>query len=405
MKIENKFKLVQLLKHPYPFKCSFTICNDCDYVTRDAFETIHQFINTTDNTKLGKGLGLPIADSMFMYCERPGVLSYFEGISGRPGRDSGFLRDAIREGWIDSLHAYGDFINTNAFSRNLAKTALSELEKSNIKLKVWIDHGSSDNSQNLNIPKILLKGDSPKSKAYHTDLLKNYGISFVAGYNSDLIGQNARRKYISKPLQQPEVPFSLPKRVHGRFYGTRLLRKAKYRDSSIFYFFCRARNGVLRPDASTLSHQLSQENVERLIQSEGTMVLYQHLGAINRSENTFPYLDPKAVRALENIAKGFSNQSIWVAPTSKLLRYALVRNNLTLRCENRNDELVIEMIKLSDELEELEREDLENISFRVQNCGGHKIVLKYGSYRFKKEEYEVFEDDGIVVKISPAVLK
>lgn len=396
---------VDLLKQPYPYKCSFSICSDCDYVTREAFEAIHQFINTTDDTKLGKGLGLPIADSMFMYCERPGVLSYFEGISDKPSQDSSFLKDAIREGWIDSLHAYGDFVNTNAFGRDLAKRALSELERNNIKLKVWIDHGSSDNSQNLNIPRILLQGDNPKKKVYHTDLLKDYGITFVAGYNSDLIGQNGRRKYIANPLQQPEVLFSLPKRVHGRFYGTRLLRKAKYRDSSLFYFFCRARNGVLRPDASTLSHQLSQENVGKLIQSEGTMVLYQHLGAINRSTNTFPYLDPKAVRALENIAKGYSSQTIWVAPTSKLLRYALVRDNLALRCENRSDELVIEMIKTNEGLKEFEREDLENISFRVQNYGGHKIVLKYGNYRFKKEEYEVFEDDGIVVRINPTAPK
>ena len=396
---------VDLLKHPYPYKCSFSICSDCDYVTREVFEAIHQFINTTDYTEFGKGLGLPIADSMFMYCERPGVLSYFEGISDRPSQESSFLKDVIREGWIDSLHAYGDFVNPNTFSRDLAKRALSELEKNNIKLKVWIDHGSADNSQNLNLPRIFSKGDNPRDKAYHADLLKAYGITFIAGYNSDLIGQNGRRKYRAKPMTQPGVPFSFLKRIHGRLYGMKLLGEVNCKDRSFFYSFCRARNGILRPDASTLSYQLSQENLKKLIQSEGTMILYQHLGVINRNAKAFSHLDSEAVRALENMAEGYRNQIIWIAPTSKLLRYTLVRDNMALRCSNRSDELVIEMIKTNNELKEFEREDLENISFRIRNCVEHKIILKYGNYRFKREEYELFEDDGIVIRISPTAAK
>jgi len=47
-----------LLKHPYPYKCSFTIWNDCDYITKEALEVIHQFINTTDNTGFGEGTSI-----------------------------------------------------------------------------------------------------------------------------------------------------------------------------------------------------------------------------------------------------------------------------------------------------------------------------------------------------------
>jgi hypothetical protein len=202
-------------------------------------------------------------------------------------------------------------------------------------------------------------------------------------------------------MTQPGVPFSFLKRIHGRLYGMKLLGEVNCKDRSFFYSFCRARNGILRPDASTLSYQLSQENLKKLIQSEGTMILYQHLGVINRSAKAFSHLDSEAVRALENMAEGYRNQIIWIAPTSKLLRYTLVRDNMALRCSNRSDELVIEMIKTNNELKEFEREDLENISFRIKNYVEHKIILKYGNYRFKREEYELFEDDGTVIRISP----
>ena len=69
---------------------------------KDAFDSIHRFINSTQDTELGKGLGLPIADSMFMYCERPTGLSYFEGLTDVPSKESGYIKDAIKEKWIDS---------------------------------------------------------------------------------------------------------------------------------------------------------------------------------------------------------------------------------------------------------------------------------------------------------------
>lgn len=396
---------VSLLRHPYPYKCSFSICNDCDFMSREAFETIHQFINTDFDTKLGKGLKLPIADSMFMYSERPGVLSYFDGLSGRPGRESSFLVDSIKEGWIDSLHGYGDFLNQNATSRELACAALNELEKKSVKLKVWIDHGSSDNSQNLSVPRIVLKGDNSKCKAYHTDLLKQYGITFVAGYNSDLIGQNGTGKYLAEPLHQSGVSLSLLKRMHGRWYGKRLLQKKRYRDDSCFFLFCRARNGVLRPDISTLGHQLRGEHIRNLRESGGTMILYQHLGAVDKRSSESPYLEPDALRALESIAEGYHSRVIWVAPTHRVLQLARTLESITLRLYEQGTDLLIEVMQGDGQFGNLLREDLQNVSFRVQNHTGQKIVVKYDNYSFKEEEYEQFEDEdgGIVVKMNPTV--
>ncbi len=392
---------IDLIKDPYPYKCAFTICNDCDYITREAFEVIHQFINTTDDTRLGKGLGLPIADTMFMYSERPEGLSYFKGTSGIPGKHSGFLREAVKRGWIDSLHGYGDFVKPNAFSRKMAERALNELDKKDIKLKTWIDHGSGDNSQNFSIPNLFSKGDNPKHSAYHTDLLKEYGVIFVAGYNTDLIGQNGKRKYLSKPLKQSEVPYKLSKRMQGRLWGRRLLRTKRGNDHNMFHYFSRARNGVLRPDASTLSHQLSDENIAKLIDSEGTMILYQHLGAIKRNPNPYPYLDPQAIRALSNIAKKHHDKTIWVAPTSELLAYTYLLENIELEVIHSEDSLTIEIIHKDYVGKQFDSAELQNLSFRIRDYRRDKIILKCGDYTFKDTEYETFNDRGIVIKLNP----
>ena len=394
---------IDLLKHPYPYKCSFTICNDCDYITRETFEAIHQFINTTDNTRLGKGLGLPIADSMFVYTERPGGLSYFKDLSGTPGRDSDFLKDVVKEGWVDSLHGYGDFMNPNVFSRTMAEKALEELEKNNIKLKVWIDHGSGDNSQNFGLPNFLSRGDNPGHKAYHTDLLKAYGIIFIADYNTDRLGQNGKRKYVARYMYQPEVSYRGLKRLHGRFYGRRLLRIKSCRDNNPFWFFSRARNGVLRPDASTLSYQLSDENVEKLIQSGGTMVLYQHLGSVRQRSNEFPFLDQKAKKALENIAEKYHRQIIWVAPTSELLTNAYLVKNLELCPTETGDGLSIDILDRNNSSSPLGPADLKNFSFRIKNYEGDRIILKHRGHRFQGTEYEIIRDDGIIVKLRPGI--
>jgi hypothetical protein len=370
-------------------------------MTREAFEAIHQFLNTACVSRLGKGLDLPIADSMFMYCERPGGLSFFRGLSDVAGEDSGFLADAVKNGWIDSLHAYGDFLSPDVFSRKMAERALNELERNNIRLKVWIDHGSADNTQNFAFPNLVSKGDNRKHIAYHTDLLKQYGVLFTGGYSSEQVGQNGKKRYLTKPLPQADVPLSFFKRLHGRFCGRRLLHRRRCKDNNVFYAFCRARNGVLRPDASTLSHQLSAENVQKLIKSEGTMILYQHLGSINKRANEFPYLDLQARKVLSNIADKYREGTVWVAPTSKILAFSYVMENIKLSGSNNNDRLVIKIMNKNESPGQMRLADLKDVSFRVDDYRGEKIILRFEDYTLTRSEYETFEDPGLIIKLRP----
>lgn len=189
--------------------------------------------------------------------------------------------------------------------------------------------------------------------------------------------------------------------MHGRFCGKRLLGKKKCRDHNQFTFFSRARNGVLRPDASTLSFQLSDENITKLIKSEGTMILYQHLGAIRKRSNEFPYLDLNARRALNKIAEKYHDKIIWVAPTSEILAYAHLLENIELGVVHNQEALIIEVMNKHKARRHFGLSELKNLSFRVKNYQGNKIELKCGDYSFKRAEYETFEDEGIVIKLYP----
>jgi len=268
----------KVLNHPYPFSCALAISNDCDYYTKESFEAIHLYLNTTCKTPIGRGLGLPISDSVFMYSERRNGLSYFSDLRGTFSKTREMLIEGMKEGWIDTIHGYGDFVRPGVFSRTLAENALNELERENIKIKIWTDHGSADNTQNLSQFDVAARGDKKKHRAYHADLLKAYGILFVSSRTTDIIGQDGTKSFRSKCLYQNGLRFRFIKRLHGNLFGKQLLNRKQLRDKHVFFSFCRARCGVLRPDVFSLKWQLSKEHIRRLIESRGSMILYQHLG-------------------------------------------------------------------------------------------------------------------------------
>ena len=88
---------VWLRKFPYPFKAALAIASDIDSCSARDFEEIHRFLNTTEMTAMGPGLGLDVADSMWMYdisdvhpYGEPPAMSYWQGI------ESGVTKDGER---------------------------------------------------------------------------------------------------------------------------------------------------------------------------------------------------------------------------------------------------------------------------------------------------------------------
>jgi hypothetical protein len=390
----------KVLNHPYPYSCALAISNDCDYYTKASFEAIHLYLNTTSLTPFGRGLGLPISDSVFMYSERKDGLSYFSDLKGSFSRTREMLREAMKEGWIDTMHGYGDFIRSGIFSRALAEKALNELERENIKIKIWTDHGSSDNTQNLSQFDIAARGDKKNHRAYHADLLKAYGILFVSSLTTDIIGQDGTKKFHSNYHYQKGLRFRFIKRLHGSLIGKQLINPKQLRDNHTFYSFCRARCGVLRPDVFSLKWQLSKEHIQWLIESGGNMILYQHLGAAGRGRSSPPHFDRAAIEVFNDIADQYRRGVIWVARTVDILVYAMVSKNITVTCTIQGDSTLVE-ITANGIAKEFGLSGLKNISFRIPIPKKDEIRIKYGNYRFDENEYHIFHDNGFVVKMKP----
>src|SRR3954452_3866685 len=109
---------VTLLRHPYPYRSMLAISSDCDGTTLALFEDLHRFLNTEEETPFGPGLGLDIADSMWVFARAPaeGATLADQALSAKAGlvvdapEDMApILAHYVEAGWIDTLHSIGDF--------------------------------------------------------------------------------------------------------------------------------------------------------------------------------------------------------------------------------------------------------------------------------------------------------
>ena len=92
---------VSLRKLPYPYRAALSICSDIDGTdTAEKFIEIQRFLNTKAVTKMGKGVGLEIGNSFFMY-ERGNRFSFN---SGRL-KDRRVISKFIHSGILDCLHS------------------------------------------------------------------------------------------------------------------------------------------------------------------------------------------------------------------------------------------------------------------------------------------------------------
>src|ERR1700682_4590717 len=160
---------VALANYPYPYRAMIAICSDLDQTPdRSVYHDIAHFLNTTEATSMGPGVGLEVGNSIFFLM--PGnQFSYFG--TDEAGRE--MVRAMIHSGHIDCLHSYGDFART----RQDVERVLEELEKYRCQLSVCVDHSKSPTNFGPDI--MVGSGDVPTSPAYHADLTLRHGIRHV----------------------------------------------------------------------------------------------------------------------------------------------------------------------------------------------------------------------------------
>lgn len=363
---------VSIRKYPFPYKAALSICSDIDGTSFDDFLETQKFLITTSNTRLGKGLGIPIGNSFWMY-DQPGIadsaFSYFSDSNGTLSSHAEQIRTLIKAGVLDVLHSYGNFAIIRDFKRDLAERAIEELDKHNLKIRVWTNHGGIESIQSIGALSSGM-GDIPgAAQFYHSDLMCKYGIIFYwdseyalmtnvgqdsparfgdAYWNSPLYRVlNRRFKYTVKGILTlaDKVSYRIRKKtiIHWQPFDPKenaLLKIDVLRDNNMIYKFRRFGHGY-RDDSDDLPMIINRSVLKRLVTTKGSCVVYIHMGDRNKSKSSDLPLSNASIRALRSLAEYYDDGIIWIAPTSKLLMYSLIRDRLNYSVDENSRELTI----------------------------------------------------------------
>lgn len=326
--------LADVRRIPYPFRAMLAVCSDLDETPdRDVYHATLKYLNTTDTTAMGEGVGLEVGNTIY-FDMAPDQFAYWN--TDDAGRQ--IVRDLIRSGHVDCLHSFGDLATTRAH----AGRALDELAAHGCSLRVWVDHAVA--ATNFGADIMRGQGDVPGAAAYHADLTFASGVRYVwRGRVTSIIGQGvprslARSCRVDHPVGSlATLTKEAAKGALGRF-GSRkyrmhaandVLQPVTLRDGRPALEFLRSNPhwaGVnVGETAGGLSEVLTTGFIDRLCDSGGFCVLYTHLGKVKDRARPIPEAGRSALRSL---ARARDDGRILVTTTRRLLDYCDATRNI-----------------------------------------------------------------------------
>ena len=383
---------ITLRKFPYPYRGALAICSDVDNTpSLDMYLAVMDYLNGNSETPFGKGLGLEFGNSFWFFnLTSSPQLSYFKEDGVKETSFAPHCRELLASGHIDVLHTYGNY-DEGGFSRRHADISLNELIKHNAKIKVWVNHGSPMNTQNIGFLESF-EGSKPDKKGYHNDLLSDYGVRFAwIGRMTHILGQDARQTVnvkIKNALQR--LMFETKYRhLKNILYDAknRLLIETELQDGNKIWDFQRWINAWGRErtlDINDLCSQLKPSNIKSLIKNEGSLIVYTHICEGLHTEKSFP----KELKSnLENISLLSQEGYLFVTTTSRLLQYTKVKSLLTFETTFNNELtcLVISpFINALGEKIQLSETTLQGLTFYCQHPERIRIIFKGKDVKIKK---------------------
>ncbi len=366
---------VSVRPYPYPYRAAFTICNDLDSQRAVAFEAWHGYVNGRRTTDDGEGLGLEIGDSFWIWGYEDLMALHWQYPEEEPRVDSrilGRLVELGRMGWLDTLHSMGNWrlkrqdngttICLHAH-RDQAAYALDRLDKLGVKPTVYCNHSSS--VSNVGGPWGWYQhSDDPEHPFYCLDLLQSFGFKYH--WIDNCLNQTKFGDHLVYPsapdLQRAVRKFPWPSWLRRRDYDGQLTHvpvpsDAKQRQDYLVSFFNRTlqrlqgrdgtpilafkrQMGTETPIMSRFAAQVTESDLDSLEAMRGVAVIYQHFGLSGpRGRNKdlsvpkmrptgSPIFDEHAQARWRDIAERFHGGRLWVALTSRLLNYLLLRETL-----------------------------------------------------------------------------
>lgn len=322
---------------PYPYKGMLAISNDAEYLSFDFLEEFYKFLNTKQETKLGLGLGLECATSMFFFSDKKYNFSYFDGLDANSKKTnySNRINEYIKAGVIDTNHSYGDFDFVGGFERKHALRTYEELNKNNLSLKIYTNHGTEDNTQNIGGDAHYHSGDIIGSTVYHSDLLSQNDVTYLW---SDTCTDEF----------EPKVGLGFNIKRNPKNRGYKLLEEKTLQDNNNILTFNRLRNtGLNAPNFSSLNYQISSIDWNDFYNNSSIVVLYQHLGAFNRTHEV-NQTTIELIKKYEYYLSGlrFLSQeqqvgNLKVTTTIKLLNYTNMINTTKVDIDEENSKIIL----------------------------------------------------------------
>lgn len=395
---------IKLRKFPYPFSAALAICSDIDACfPMERFLNLQKYLCSSKETFIGRGLGLEIGNSFWFFrnSEHKGI-SYFEERTSQKTDFAPYILELVKSGYLDSLHTYGDF-NQGGFERKYAELAVDEIVKQNMNIKIWINHGNKNNSQNIgNLS--YFKGDEPNNLSYHFDLTKSLGIKYYwISQITHLVGQSASSTIKNSFRNQVQRLYALKnmgKQINP-FFSNLVMDEYQLRDGNKILAFQRFINPWGKysfTDINNLKHQISRNVLNELIANEGYLILYTHLGHNNSSEQIIP---KDAQLVFEELTSRYRGGEIFLTTTSRLLQYYEVTQNIKYEIKENGN---LKEIHISLSNNEIDEKALQGITFytdvpertvlifnkknmHVQINGADKNKMRSISIPWKKLEY------------------
>ncbi len=303
------------------------ICSDLDETRGfEDYLEIARYLNTHEQTRIGKGLGLEVGNTMY-FDMPPGELSFWNVTD----EQRTVLVELMKSGHIDAFHSFGDL----ADSRAHCQRALQFITANNCRLKVWIDHATAPS--NLGSDIMQGEGDEADAPAYHADLTIAHGVEYVwRGRVTSVIGQGVRRRLAG--IFSWKRPWSsmittakeFAKGLLGRLPGSRfslhasnkVMEAVRLRDGQPALEFLRSSPhpcGVSSADrGDRLYEVLNSKNLDLLESRRGTAIIYTHLGKTADPGTIFPNA---TIQALRDLRSRSDRQAILVATTVRTLDY------------------------------------------------------------------------------------
>lgn len=336
-----------LRRMPYPYRAMLAICSDLDETPDgDVYFEIARYLNTTQVTQMGRGLGLEVGNTI--YFDMPADQFSYWNTDDR-GRQ--MVHALMHSGHIDCLHSYGDLATTRAH----AERALNELDRHGSHIETWVDHAVAPTNFGADI--MYGFGDVPGHIAYHADLTCAYGVKYVwRGRITSVIAQDAARSlggiwdsrhFIgSTRTVAKEYAKGLFARSGNRKYAmhapNEVLRRSSLRDGREIYEFLRSNpyvggveNGAT---AAGLAEVLSPGMLEALVAREGRCILYTHLGKSRDRQRVF---EQGTCDALQLLASYSERRSILVGTTRRVLGYCRAIRDVRTCVELREADRII----------------------------------------------------------------